>query len=443
MKISIVGAGYVGLVSGACLAEKGHEVTCVDNDERKVSSILARKAPIHEAGLDDLLARHAGARLRATADLAAAVAATDVTLIAVGTPAREGRIDTTYVEQAAREIGSAIRGKKSFHCVVVKSTVVPGTTDGIVRRAIEEASGKRVGEGFGLGMNPEFLTEGQAVADFMRPDRIVLGAADDETRRLLRELYAGFANVPIVETNNSTAEMIKYASNALLATMISFTNELARLSSRLGDVDAIDVMRGVHLSAYLTTRRDGQPPVLAPIASFLEPGCGFGGSCLPKDVTALIAHGDDHGIDMPLQRAVLAINRGQPDEVMRLLRKRLPDLDGVRVLVLGLTFKPDTDDLRESPAFPVIRLLKSAGAQVEAYDPLIKTSDHPDLRAIRLHQHLEQALEGAQAVVLITRWAEFADLARRLKAGGASPVVIDGRRLLSPEQFDMYEGIGR
>lgn len=443
MKVSIIGAGYVGLVSGACLAERGHEVICVDKDERKVSSILAHKAPIHEAGLDDLLARNAGSRLDATTDLGAAVAATDVTLIAVGTPAREGRIDTTYVEQAAREIGSAIRHKTSFHCVVVKSTVVPGTTNGIVRRAVEQASGKSVGAGLGLGMNPEFLTEGQAVADFMRPDRIVLGAADDETRRSLRELYAGFANVPIVETNNSTAEMIKYASNALLATMISFTNELARLSSRLGDVDAMDVMRGVHLSAYLTSRQDGHPPVLAPIASFLQPGCGFGGSCLPKDVTALIAHGTDHGVDMPLQRAVLAINRGQPEEIMRLLHKRRPDLRGVRVLVLGVTFKPDTDDLRESPAFPVLRLLKEAGARVEAYDPLIHESDHPDLKGVRLHQTLEQALDGVQVAVLITRWAEFADLGKRLRAHGATPVVIDGRRLLSPDEFDIYEGIGR
>jgi UDPglucose 6-dehydrogenase/GDP-mannose 6-dehydrogenase len=292
-------------------------------------------------------------------------------------------------------------------------------------------------------MNPEFLTEGQAVADFMRRDRIVLGAADDETSRLLRQLYPGFANVPIVETNNSTAEMIKYASNALLATMISFTNELARLSSRLGDVDAIDVMRGVHLSAYLTSRQAGLPSVLAPIASFLGPGCEFGGSCLPKDVTALIAHGEKHGVDMPLQRAVVAINRGQPEEVLRLLRKRLPDLHGVRAVVLGVTFKPHTDDLRESPAFPVIRLLRDAGAHVEAYDPLIQESDHPDLREIRLHETLEKALERAQALVLITRWAEFADLGPRLRARGATPVVIDGRRLLSPGQVDMYEGIGR
>jgi UDPglucose 6-dehydrogenase/GDP-mannose 6-dehydrogenase len=276
----------------------------------------------------------------------------------------------------------------------------------------------------------------------MHPDRIVLGAADPETREMLREVYAGFEGVPIVETNNSTAEMIKYASNALLATMISFSNELARLSSSLGNVDAMDVMHGVHLSAYLTAKADGRS-VLAPIASFLEPGCGFGGSCLPKDVTALDAHGADRSVDMPLLRSVLENNRGQPHEVLNLLSRRIPSVRGARVVVLGLTFKPDTDDLRESPAFPVIRLLRDAGAHVEAYDPLIKESDHPGLHGVPLHATLDAALSGAEAVIVVTRWPEFAQLAGTLAKAGRTPVVVDGRRMLKPSDFERYEGIGR
>jgi UDPglucose 6-dehydrogenase len=446
MRVSIVGTGYVGLVTGACLAEMGHHVVCVDNDASKVDAIMARRSPIHEIGLEDLLRSHVGTRLTATTDLASAIERSVMTLIAVGTPVRGDRIDTSFVEGAAREIGLALRSIERFHAVIVKSTVVPGTTDGVVRSTLESASGKRIGAHIGLGMNPEFLTEGQAVADFLHPDRIVLGAADSGTRDMLRELYSAFTasgDVPVMETNNATAEMIKYASNSLLATMISFSNELARLSSSLDDVDAMEVMRGVHQSAYLTTRVNGGAPVLASIASFLEPGCGFGGSCLPKDVTALVAHGADRGVAMPLLRAVLEVNRGQPREVMRLLKKRLPDLAGANVAVLGLTFKPDTDDLRESPAFPIIRLLKEAGARVGAYDPLVAQSSHPGLAGVVLHGTLDAALDGAQAVVLVTRWEEFSDLAARLNQAGISPVVVDGRRLLDPANFEHYEGIGR
>ena len=442
MRVAIVGAGYVGLVTGACLAEKGHAAVCVDKDREKVRSILGYRAPFHEPGLDSLLVRHVGKGLEATTDVAAAVASSDVTLIAVGTPLRDNRIDLSHVIAATREVGSALRAMDRTHAVIVKSTVVPGTTDGPVREALEVASGKRVGDNVGLGMNPEFLTEGQAVADFLNPDRIVLGAADSQSRDALRELYAGFNASAVLETNNPTAEMIKYASNALLAAMISFSNEVARLSSATGGVDAVDVMRGVHLSSYLTTRTD-DGNVQASITSFLHPGCGYGGSCLPKDVAALVAHGAEQGLDLPLLRAVMRVNREQPAEVLRLLLKRLPDLRGRRVVVLGLTFKPDTDDMRESPAFPVIRLLAESGAVVEAYDPLIARSDDPRLSGVRLHADLDTAVAEAEAVVLVTKWPEFKQLGALLRSTGATPVVVDGRRFLNPPDFAMYEGIGR
>jgi len=408
-----------------------------------VDAINAGRAPIHELGLPDLLEHHVGTRLRATSDLAGAVAASDVTFIAVGTPAAEGRIDLQYVEKAAAAIGEALRGKDGYHAVVVKSTVIPGTTDGPVRRALEAGSGKLAGPDFGLGMNPEFLTEGQAVADFMNPDRIVLGGIDGRTHALLEALYEGFEGAPRILTNPRTAEMIKYASNALLATSISFSNEIARLCAKVGGVDVVDVMRGVHESAYLTSRSAGGPPRTAAIASFLQAGCGFGGSCLPKDVTALAAQGEDLGLAMPLLRSVLAINAAMPEELVRLVTKHVPDLAGVPVSVLGLAFKPDTDDLRESPAFPVLRRLRAAGARLTAYDPIARPETHPDLRDVRLAASLEDAVAGAEVVVLVTRWAEFQELPALLERLGRTPLVVDGRRVLPPGRFARYEGIGR
>lgn len=443
MKVSIVGTGYVGLVTGACLAECGHDVVCVDVDPRKVEMINSARAPIHEAGLPELLQRHAGRSLRASSDLAAAVAGTELTFIAVGTPAADGKIDLRYVERAASEIGTALRHKTSDHTVVVKSTVVPGTTTGVVRSALERASGKVAGADFGLGMNPEFLTEGTAVADFSSPDRLVLGGIDARTHDVLSGLYASFdPMVPRVITNPTTAEMIKYASNAVLATMISFSNEIARLCTAVGDVDAIDVMRGVHQAGYFTMRR-GNDRLTAPITSFLEPGCGFGGSCLPKDVTALIGQGREKGVPLNLLQSVLDINKGQTDEVMHLINRRVASLQDVPVTVLGIAFKPDTDDIRESPAFPLIRKLKAQGARLTAYDPIARPEGHEDLSGVTMAGSLRAAVADAQIVVLVTRWAEFSALAGLLDELGTRPLVVDGRRVLEPSSFARYEGIGR
>lgn len=442
MKISIVGSGYVGLVSGACLADRGHDVFCVDNDESKVRVIESGEAPIHEPGLPELLRRNIGSRLSATTNLAAAVAESEITFIAVGTPAVDGRIGLRYVEQAAADVGRALRTKKSYHTLVVKSTVIPGTTDGLVRQTAENASGKLAGRDFGLGMNPEFLTEGRAIEDFMTPDRIVLGGIDQRTHDVLQRVYASFDATPTIRTNCRTAEMIKYASNSLLATMISYSNEIARLCAAIGDIDALDVMRGVHKSLYLTTYTKGNAPVRASLSSFLEAGCGFGGSCLPKDVTALVAQGADLGVPTPVLKAVLEVNRNQPDEMVRLATKHFPDLRGVEVTVLGLAFKPDTDDVRESPAFPIIRLLREAGARVTAYDPVARPRDHVDLDGVRIADTLRAALQNAQVVLLVTRWAEFENIADELSKLGRRPLIIDGRRMLDQSKFSLYEGIG-
>mgnify|MGYP001369267249 CR=1 FL=1 len=265
MKISIIGTGYVGLVTGVCFAEKGHDVVCVDVDQTKVDLINAGTPPIFERGLEDLLRKNIKKGLRATTDLRKAVHETQISMIAVGTPFDGQRIDLSYIKMVSRQIGEALKGKQSYHLVVVKSTVVPGTTDDVVLPILEEASGKRAGEAFGVGMNPEFLTEGEAVSDFMSPDRIVLGGNDQASIDLQAALYAEFPGVDVLRTNNKTAEMIKYTSNALLATMISFANEMGNFCAAVKNVDIVDVLKGVHLSRYLKVQLPTGETVLPPI----------------------------------------------------------------------------------------------------------------------------------------------------------------------------------
>ena len=441
MKVSIIGTGYVGLVTGACLAERGQDVTCVDIDPERVAALNRAESPIYEEGLDDLLRAHVGSTLRATTDLEGAVLDSDMTFIAVGTPFDGQTIDLTAVLAASRQIGAALAKKASFHVVVVKSTVVPGSTDGPVRAALEDASGKRAGQDFGLAMNPEFLSEGEAVHDFLFPDRLVLGGIDARSIATLEGLYESFADVPRLRTNTRTAEMIKYASNALLATLVSFSNELANLGATLGDIDTIEVMRGVHLSQYFRGRNaEGLPPITA----FLAAGCGFGGSCLPKDVSALVAQGKQVGNSMSLLDSVIQLNSQQPKRTVALLRKHWSSLVGVKVAVLGLSFKPGTSDVRESPAFPIIRELVQEAAIVTAFDPVAVSEARrhlPDSR-VRYCDSLDAALADVDAVIVVTPWPQFADLPARLN-GGAHPVVlVDGRRAFDKASVSIYEGIG-
>jgi UDPglucose 6-dehydrogenase/GDP-mannose 6-dehydrogenase len=443
MRISIIGTGYVGLVTGACLADKGHQVTCVDIDPKRVAALNRAESPIFEAGLEELLRRNVGKNLQATNDLAAAVRATELTLLAVGTPFNGAEIDLSFVLAATRQIGEALKHKPEYHVVVVKSTVVPGTTERHVLPALEAASGKKAGRDFGVGMNPEFLSEGEAVHDFMFPDRIVLGGIDERTIAALAEVYQPFGDAPRLQTNPRTAEMIKYASNSLLATLISFTNELANLGAAVGGIDTVDVMRGVHLSMYFRSRnKEGLPP----ITSFLKAGCGFGGSCLPKDVSALIAHGRNAGAPTRLLEAVIQTNLEQPARTVALLQKHWPNLKGRRVAVLGLSFKPETSDVRESPAFPILRALLKAGAQVSAFDPVAideAKKAFPDA-GVSYGENLEATLRDIEAVVVVTPWKEFAGVPAMLRSRQPAPLFVDGRRAYDPQKEGIanYEGIG-
>lgn len=444
MKISIIGTGYVGLVSGVCLAAKGHDVVCVDLDQAKVDRINAGQSPIHEKGLDELLAKSCGVNFRATTDLRAAVLDSEISMIAVGTPFDGDEIDLQYIRAAASQIGAALKDKPSYHVVLVKSTVVPGTTSEVVLPLVEQASGKTAGPDFGVGMNPEFLREGEAVQDFLFPDRIVLGGFDERTLDVLEELYRPFSNVDQLRTDPRTAEMIKYTANSLLATMISFSNEIGNLCASIPNVDVTEVMRGVHLDKRLSPILGDGKRITPSFTTYLEAGCGFGGSCFPKDVKALIAHGRKLGRDMSLLDAVVKVNLAQPDTLLNLLECHFSDFDGVRVTVLGVAFKPGTDDIRESPALPVIRKLLDRGARVTAFDPVARAEaeKHFGDGALEYADTLEAAVDGAQAVLLLTRWPEFERLPEVFGRNGEQPVLIDGRRVVSKHSVDRYEGIG-
>ena len=441
--ISVIGAGYVGLVTGLGLADLGHRVTCVDMDPVRLDAIDSGRVPFHEPGLDELLARNLGTTFSVTDDLDLAVRESSVTFLAVGTPSDENGIDLTFVEAACADLGRVIADKADKHVVVVKSTVVPGTTDGPVTTALERASGKAAGDEFSVAANPEFLTEGRAVVDFFEPDRIVIGVDDPHAEAVLREVYRSFADTPLVVTNARTAEMIKYASNALLATMISFTNELANLGAAVGGIDTTEVMTGVHLSRYLTSYTD-EGPVRAEISSFLEAGCGFGGSCLPKDVAALSAHAASVGSGHVVLDAVLDTNRNQPGELVGLVEQELGTLESKAVVVLGLAFKPDTSDIRESPAIPVIERLLAGGATVKVHDPVVRLEDLPDAISSAVTQvtDLGEAVESGEALVLVTRWDQYQELPALLDALSQPPLLVDGRRVIDPRSVARYAGIG-
>lgn len=444
MKISVIGTGYVGLVSGVCLAEKGNEVVCVDVDAAKVAMINAGQAPIHEKGLAELLRKHVGKDFHASTDLRAAVHASEVSIIAVGTPFKGEEIDLQYIRVVAAQIGAALRDKPGYHVVVVKSTVVPGTTRGVVKALLEEYSCKQAGVDFGLGMNPEFLREGEAVEDFLKPDRIVLGGIDERTLQVLDRVYQNDRGVEHVRTNLDTAEMIKYTANSLFATMISFANEIGNVCAATPGVDVMEVMRGVHLDRRISPLNGSGERTIPALTSYIEAGCGFGGSCFPKDVNAFIAYGRRRGADMRVLEAVMNVNKCQPSKVLALAAKHFSDFAGVRIAVLGLAFKPGTDDIRESPALPVIQELLDRRADVVVYDPIAgaEAERHFGAGVLCRADSLEAALAGVEAVILITRWRDFERIPELIAGRDPQPVVIDGRRLIPRSRVPRYEGIG-
>jgi len=419
MNVSIIGTGYVGTVTGACLAELGHDVICVDIDQQKVDWINAGIAPIHEPGLSELLKKHAEIRLRATTDYNDAIPNSDLTFICVGTPSGEdGRIDLSIVRSASKSIGKALSDRRSYHVVVVKSTVVPETTEKVVAPLVR-------GENVGIAMNPEFLREGKAVYDFMNPDKIVVGG-DPRAVEMVASLYEGIP-CEITRTDIRTAEMIKYANNSFLAAKISFANEIGNICKKLG-IDVYDVMSAIGKDFRISEH-------------FLNAGAGFGGSCFPKDVRALIGKAEDIGYEPMLLNAVIEVNEEQPMRMVKLLVEHIGDLRNRRIAVLGLAFKNDTDDIRESRSIPVIAELLNLGAQVSAYDPLAELNMRKIFPEIDYCESALDALNGADACLIMTEWDEFRSLDKEFDAM-KNLVVIDGRRVVSLDHGrGIYEGI--
>tara|TARA_B100001059_G_scaffold221232_1_gene243996 strand:- start:8747 stop:10087 length:1341 start_codon:yes stop_codon:yes gene_type:complete len=444
MKISVIGSGYVGLVTGLCLAEKGHNIICVDKDESKVSMINSGDAIIHEKGLEELLLQNLKKNFIASTYIEESVLKTDLSIIAVGTPFDGKKIDLQYIKEASAAVGRSIEKKNTYHLIIVKSTVTPGTTDDIVIPIIKEFSNKEVGKDFDVGMNPEFLREGSAVKDFMSPDRIVLGSNNDKSNKLMREIYKSFSEVDFINTNNKTAEMIKYANNSFLATLISFSNEIGNLCASQSDIDAVDVMRGVHMDQRINPILENSNRVITGITSYLQSGCGFGGSCFPKDLSAAISFGKSNNNEMKLLSAVMDINKDQPMKIFDLINNHFSDLNNKNITILGLSFKPDTDDMRESPSIPIIRKFLELKANVTAFDPaaekeakkIFKTSE------INYSKSLSESINEADIIVLLTSWPEFNELHKLINSKKGTPLVVDGRRALDKNNFKKYVGIG-
>lgn len=449
MKIAIVGTGYVGLVTGVSLAILGHQVTCVDTYQEKVSKVNSGKAPFYEPGIDKYLEKVLKQKkLRATTKLEEAVLESDVTIITVGTPTINNKIDLSFIKEATKQIGRALAKTKKYHVVVVKSTVLPGTTKGVIEPLLEKYSKKSSGD-FGLCMNPEFLREGSALEDALHPDRIVIGQIDIKSGREFARIYTKVSTAKIF-TNLWTAEMTKYAANALLATLISYSNEIARISENTGNIDVIDVWKGVHLDKRLSPY-NGANRIRPGILSYIFSGCGFGGSCFPKDIQALATFASGLGIEPKLIKSVIHINQTQPRRLVELLKSALgADLKGKKVAVLGLAFKPNTDDTRQSPAFTVIEKLLSENAKVTAHDPMAYQNNIPKELAelpVILANTVVEALRNADAAIIVTSWEEYVTLTPQFfKKHMKNPIVIDGRRIYDKRLFQtagiIYKGIG-
>lgn len=433
MKVVMIGAGYVGLVSGACFAEFGADVTCIDVVQEKIDALKAGSIPIYEPGLDQLVEKNVAAgRLSFSTQLAEEVPQADIIFIAVGTPTRrgDGHADLTYVYDAASEIGKHLDG---FTVIVNKSTVPVGTARQ-VSRLIAEANADA---DFAVASNPEFLREGAAISDFMRPDRVVLGVQDARAETLLRELYRpiNLIEAPILVTNWESAELTKYAANAFLATKISFINEIANLSEAVG-ADIHDVARGMGLDGRIGRK-------------FLHPGPGYGGSCFPKDTLALIRIAQENDAPSRIVESVVEVNSAQKARMVKKIRNALGDVNGKKIAVLGLTFKPETDDMRESPSLAIIPPLLDKGAEIYAHDPegMKEAREHLPETVNFVEDKLD-AIKDADALVIITEWNEYRSLnLQDVKRSMRGNCFIDLRNIYERDQLEAlgftYEAVGR
>jgi UDPglucose 6-dehydrogenase len=423
--ISIFGLGYVGLTTAACFASKGIGVLGIDIDRSRINEIESGEIPFYEPGLEGLLSRARGSgKLQFTVDYNLAISQTKISFVSVGTPSLpDGTIDLRYIEEVSRRIGKAMRAKSGWHLVVVRSTSLPGTCGNLVKPIIEKLSGKKCGYGWGLCSNPEFLKEGSAIHDAMNPDRVVIGKADNRSGRMLSLLYRKLCpDAPIVATTWSNAELIKYASNAFLATKISFINTIARICQSIPGADVVTVAKGMGMDYRIGY-------------SFLNAGIGYGGSCFPKDLAALVAGYRTN--EIPLLESVQFTNDCQPSQAVELARESLGSLKGRRIAILGLAFKPGTDDMREAVSLKVIRQLLNAGASVVVHDPRAISAAKSILgESVSYASSPADCINMADCCIIVTEWNEYKSLRPDdFKTLMRTPVVIDGRRIFDSGQF--------
>jgi len=428
-RISVVGTGYVGLCTAVGFASKGYKTITSTHDPEKAASINMGVPPFHEPGLQEpLLDAVRNGYFKCVLNREEAVLNTDITFITVATPSQpDGSIDLRHIKNSAIEIGEALNKKDTYHLVVVKSTVVPGTTENIVKPLLEKHSNKQCGSDFGLCMNPEFLREGSALHDTLHLDRIIIGEHDEKSGDTLNALYKEFygeKTPPTIRTNLPTAELIKYANNAFLATKISFINTIANICEKIPRTDITTVAKGIGLDQRINPR-------------FLRAGLGYGGSCFPKDVKAVIAFSNQLGYTPTILQAVQEVNENQVKHAVEKIKEKLAELKGKRIAILGLSFKPNTDDMREARSIPIINQLLNEGANITAYDPVAIPSAKSILKnKIRYASSPIDCLKDADCCIIVTEWQEFKKLTPEdFIQNMRQPILIDGRRIYNPKQF--------
>jgi len=438
LKIGIVGAGYVGLTTGICLASLGHKIFIYDLDEEKLQKIKDKKLPFFERGLEEILEKVISSdKLVPENNLNNLIKETDGCFVCVGTPTKNNSIDLSQITNSVNSITELIKdNNKINYKIIIRSTIIPNTSKNKILPILEQELSQLK---FGLAVVPEFLREGNALDDFMNPDKIVIGSLDKDTTDFVKNIFVHFKNkCEFIETNLESSELIKYTNNAFFSMLISFSNEIANVSEKIPGVDAYKIMNALISDKRITTKINNEN-IIPSLESYLKPGCGFGGSCFPKDVQALLDYANRNNISTPLLQAVLDINAERPNKMILLAESILKTLKNKKISILGLTFKPETDDLRSSPALDAIKILLEKNANVFAFDPIFKLN--PDIIKIpekcNICSNIEDALKNSDIALVFTKWEEFKSLdSNFLKQLMRNPIIIDGRGFLEKDKFD-------
>ena len=435
MKINIIGTGYVGLVTGVCLAAKGHLIKCFDKNNDIIKLLKKGRSHFYEKNLENLLNKNKKNISFELLDLNSEkkLLNCETLIIAVGTLTNNDKIDLSQIKEACKSIGKLLRNHEDYISIIIKSTVVPGTTDTYVKEILEDFSGKKIGQ-FGLGMNPEFLKEGNAINDFMNPDRIVFGYEDLKTLEYLQKIYKPW-KIDKVEVNTRSAEMIKYVNNSLLATQISTINEYSNIANSIGNIDFNTVMNAVHLDNRWNPINKENQRVYPQIIDYLKPGCGFGGSCFPKDVKALSALSKEKGVTPLILDSVIKVNNDQPKAMLSYLQENIGSLKNMRTLVLGLAFKPETDDVRESVSLKIIKHLNDLGATISAHDPISVNNAKKEINLdIKYVKDWKKEIFNNDITIIATNWSEYLHI-KKIEKKLSTKTLFDTRSLFNKRDF--------